>query len=113
MDKVDAMPLESVPALMEEVQGALRRGDFGALALLTLRMEQAEASLHLAGGEELLRIRRLAERNARTLIAARRGIKAARRRIAEVLSAARGLVTYDRQGHRVEESDVKHLARRF
>ena len=113
MDKVEAMPLESVPALMDEVQDALRRGDFGALAPLNLRMEQAEASLHLAGTKELLRIRLMAERNARTLIAARRGIKAARRRIADVLSAARGLVTYDRQGHRVEESEAKQLARRF
>lgn len=113
MDKLDAMPAENLPALLEEVQDSVRRGDFAALAQLTARMAQAEATLHLAPREELLRIRRLAERNARTLIAARRGIKAARRRIAEVMSAARGLVTYDRKGHRVEESDARQLARRF
>jgi hypothetical protein len=113
MGKVDAEQAHGLPALMEEVHDTLRRGDFAALSHLVARMELAEASLHLARREELLHIRRLAARNARTLIAARRGIKAAQRRIAAVLSAARGLVTYDRLGHRLEESETRQLARRF
>ena len=113
MGKADAAVPESIPALMDEVHDTVRRGDFAALPQLVARMETAEATLHLAGRQDLLQIRRLAERNARTLMATRRGIKSAQRRIAEVLSAARGLVTYDRLGQRVEESDARELARRF
>lgn len=113
MDKVDPATAEDLPALLQEVDDTVRRGDFGALSQLTIRMERAEAALHMVKSEDLLRIRRMAERNARTLTATRRGIKAAQRRIAEVMSAARGLVTYDRQGQRVEEKDARELARRF
>jgi hypothetical protein len=113
MDNADNAVPEGIPALMEDVHDTVLRGDFAALPQLVARMEIAEATLHLAGREDLLRIRRLAERNTRTLTATRRGIKAAQRRVAEVLSAARGLVTYDRQGQRVEESDARELARRF
>jgi len=112
MDRLDASA-QTLPLLMDEVHDTLRRGDFGGLSKLTARMELAEATLHLCRPDELARIRGLAERNARTLTATRRGIKAAQRRIAEVLSAARGLVTYDRKGQRVEETDAKALARRF
>lgn len=99
--------------LLEDVQRSLRAGDLAALPRLAEAMEAAEDQARQASAEELLRIRQLAERNARTLLAARRGIKAARRRVAEVVSAARGLVTYDRQGHRVEENEQKTLAKRF
>ena len=109
MDKADA-PLSD---LLDDVHRALRTGDFAALPGLTAAMEAAEAAPRPITAEELKQIRRLAERNARSLIAARRGIKAARRRIAEVISAARGLVTYDRQGQRVEETDQRILAKRF
>jgi hypothetical protein len=113
MDRPDTAITEDVSALLDEVEATVRRGDFDALPQLTARMEQAEAGLHRPGRDDLLRIRRLADRNARTLSATRRGIKAAQRRIAEVFSAARGLVTYDRLGHRVEESEAREFARRF
>jgi hypothetical protein len=119
MKKAD-LPLSDPPrtdlplsVLMDEVHRSLRKGEFGDLERLTAAMEAAEADLYRASPEEIRRLRRLAERNARTLIAARHGIKAARRRIAEVMAAARGLVTYDRAGHRVEESDARTLAKRF
>lgn len=112
MDRLDP-PANELLGLMDEVHDTLRRGDFAALPQLTARMERAEGALRLSRPEDLVVLRRMAERNARMMTATRRGIKAAQRRIAEVLSAARGLVTYDRQGQRVEESDARHLARRF
>ncbi len=103
----------SLTALLDEINASLRRGDFSDLASLTAAMQAAEVRAQGTDPEELRQIRRLAERNARTMIAARRGIQAARRRIDEVMSAARGLVTYDRQGHRVEERNSTGLAQRF
>jgi hypothetical protein len=99
--------------VLDDVHAAIRRGDLSQLARLTARMEAAEDGLRHASPGELAQIRARAERNMRTLTAARRGLRAARRRIAEVLAAARGLVTYDRQGQRVEETDARNLARRF
>ena len=109
MDKVDP-PLT---ALLDEVYDRLRRGDLSDLPLLAAQMQEAEDSARQAGAAELLEIRRLAERNARTMVSARRGIKAARRRVNEVISAARGLVTYDARGQRVEENEGRTLAKRF
>jgi hypothetical protein len=109
MDRADT----ALAGLLDEVQETIRRGNFTGLAELTARMVVAETALRGLAPDELARIRRLAERNARTLVAARRGIRAARRRIDEVMSAARGLVTYDRSGHRVEENDARGMARRF
>ncbi len=109
MERSDLTLLE----LMDEVQRSLRAGDFSELPQLTAAMEAAEAQAGGASPEELRQIRRLAERNARMLMAARRGIKAARRRIDEVMSVARGRVAYDRQGQRIGESDDGELARRY
>jgi hypothetical protein len=106
-------PDAGLAELMEELQSALRKGQFDGLADLTSAIEAALPQARLAGPEELRRIQRLAERNASSLLAARGGVKAARRRISEVLSAARGLVTYDRSGHRIEENQDRTLARRF
>jgi hypothetical protein len=109
MDRNDP-PLTQV---LQEVHAALRAGKLGELTRLTEAMLAAEAHVARASPADLREIRRLAERNAHSLVAARRGIKAARRRITEVLTAARGLVTYDRQGHRVEESESRALTQRF
>lgn len=99
--------------VLEEVQHSLRLGDLAALPRLTRSMEEAEVLARDISAADLLAIRDLADRNARTLLAARRGVKAARRRVEEVIAASRGLVTYDGQGHRVEESDHRTLAKRF
>lgn len=106
-------PDPSLPALLDQVHDCLRRGDLAALPALTAALQEAETGARFASAEDLLKIRRLAERNAKSLIAARRGITAARRRIEEVISVARGLVTYDRNGQRVAESQETRLAKRF
>jgi plasmid stabilization system protein ParE len=46
-------------------------------------------------------------------MAAQRGVKAARRRLAEIRSTASGLVTYDRTGRRAEVTESRNLAQRL
>jgi plasmid stabilization system protein ParE len=108
-----ASPDLPLPDLLDQVHACLRRGDLAALPALTAAMHEAEAGARDASAEDLRKIRRQLERNAKSLIAARRGVIAARRRIEEVISVARGLVTYDRNGQRVAESHDNRLAKRF
>ena len=104
---------DALTRLMDEVNEAVRHGDFATLPELAARLTAAEAELQRLTPEGLRCLKAQAERNARTMLAARRGVKAARRRIAEVLAAARGLVTYDRAGHRVESGEGSAHAMRF
>lgn len=77
----------------------LRAGDFQAAAMLTEATEQGLTAIEgLSDPIRAEKLRTLAERNARCLKAAARGIRAARRRLAEVISARAGLQTYDGQG---------------
>lgn len=81
----------------------LRQGNFAAAAGLT---EATEAGIRALAGltdaDALARLRRLAERNARCLQAAAKGIRAARRRLAEVLAASSGLQTYNGRGETMQ-----------
>ena len=54
-----------------------------------------------------------AKDNAAVLLAAQRGIRSARRRLAEIRTTASGLVTYDRSGRRAEVSESRNLAQRL
>jgi hypothetical protein len=89
------LPLE---ALLDQAAKALLAGDFAVLSDLAPRIESAspphDRSL-------LVRLQAKAERNARLLDAALRGVKAARLRAAEI---ARGptLTTYDARGRKAQ-----------
>lgn len=85
--------------LMQALRVALRAGDFRALDGLALRIEAALPEVRTLGRAELQALARMAEENARGLEAARHGIRGARRRLAEIAAADRGL-TYDRNGAR-------------
>ena len=61
----------------------------------------------------LAAIQRRAERNAVCLLAAQRGLRAARRRIDEIKAAGKSLVTYDNKGRRAEVSTERNLAQRY
>ncbi|MBC7476853.1 MAG: hypothetical protein H7317_02000 [Pseudorhodobacter sp.] len=100
--------------LLDLVYAALLRSDYAALPGMTeqLELELRTPSLTLTA-TQLTLIRRKAERNGACLIAAQRGVKAARRRLAEIRSTAAGLVTYDRKGHRTETSESRNLAQRL
>ena len=100
--------------LLDQVYAALLKSDFAALGDLTARLEREMAAPSEKLTEARLRIvTRKAERNAACLQAAQRGIKAARRRLADIRSTANSLVTYDRSGRRAEVSEGRNLAQRF
>lgn len=89
-------PLED---LLDQAAAALLAGDLAALARLTPGIAAARiTSVDRAGAE---RVQRKAQRNARLLDAATRGVKAARLRMTEI---ARGptLTTYNARGQKAE-----------
>jgi hypothetical protein len=105
---------ELAAQLLDQVYEAMLRSDYKALPGLEARLTQAlqdrtqpmtEAGLGI--------IRRKAERNAAVLLAAQRGISAARRRLADIRTTRTSLVTYDRSGRRAEVSESRNLAQRL
>tara|TARA_R110002096_G_scaffold329093_2_gene523219 strand:- start:1726 stop:2070 length:345 start_codon:yes stop_codon:yes gene_type:complete len=90
---------DQLEEMLDRTNAYLRAGDFLAAAGLT---DATESALDDLGGlddpKRAERLRRLAARNARSLKAAAKGIRAARRRMAEVMAAQAGLQTYDGQG---------------
>lgn len=89
----------ALEAVLQEVYLALRAGDLAGLAELCDRTEAALAGLPgLADARSAERLRELARRNAACLDAAARGIRAARRRVAEIRDAQTGTRTYDGKG---------------
>jgi hypothetical protein len=91
--------LDRLEKIVAETLIAIRSGDLSAMGKLALRTDTALAEL----GEEtdairLEALRALAGRNALALEAAGRGVRAARRRLAEISSAHSGVQTYDKIG---------------
>jgi hypothetical protein len=100
--------------LLDQVYEALLTSDYAALPGMAEQLEQELQSPSSALTETQLKIiRHKAERNGACLMAAQRGVKAARRRLAEIRSTATGLVTYDRSGRRAEVTESRNLAQRF
>lgn len=87
--------------LLDEVAAKVRFGDFSGLAGIVPKLEAALAELSgMPPSVTLERLRTKAETNARLLEAARRGVKAARRRIEDARQVTQGLQTYDMSGKR-------------
>ena len=100
--------------LLDRVYEAMLRSDYAALAGLAARLErelQSPSDKVTVAGLQLIHGK--AERNAAVLLAAQRGIRSARRRLAEIRTTASGLVTYDRSGQRAEVSESRGLAQRL
>jgi hypothetical protein len=89
-------PLED---LLDQAFEALLSGDLAALAGLDARIDAAAGALPALGVEAARRLQRKAERNAKLLQAAGRGLRAARDRMADIVSGSR-LTTYDAQGRK-------------
>ncbi len=89
-------PLED---LLDQTHGALLAGDLAALAGLDDRLSAAAEALPTLNLATARRLQRKAERNARLLQAAGRGLRAARDRMAEIATGP-GLATYDAQGRK-------------
>ncbi|MBI1169864.1 hypothetical protein GC209_00555 [bacterium] len=101
-------------ALLDEVHAVLLRQDYDGLAQLAASLEQElDHPSQTLDAEALAIIRRKADRNALTLLAVQRGIRAAVRRITEIRSVANGLVTYDLGGRREEKSSGSDLKARY
>ena len=100
--------------LLDLVHQAVMAADYAVLAgleeILAREIGRPDFALSEA---ELQIVRCKAVRNATCLLAAGRGIKAARRRLSDIRGAAGGLVTYDRAGKRAEVSESRNLAQRL
>jgi len=106
--------MKTLETLLDEVKSAVRIADFARLAQLAPQLETALANLAATAPRQALeRLKRKAESNAALLDAARRGTRAARRRVEEVRRAAQGLQTYDNRGKRADFTTVSHPAGRF
>jgi len=101
--------------LLDRMHAAVLAGNLSDLATVAPELEAALAGLATLDERALAeRLRRKAARNATCLQAAARGLRAARRRIAEIRSARDGLQTYDGHGKRTELPQGRgRLAQRF
>lgn len=101
-----------IDTVLDRTYDALISGDLAALGPLGAAMAALPdlAGLDRSGA---IRIRRKAERNARLLQAAQRGLRTARGRLAEI-AAEPALTTYDAQGQKASVGQVAAGApRRF
>jgi flagellar biosynthesis/type III secretory pathway chaperone len=91
--------LERLEKLVGDTAQALRRGELAAIGELAKQTEAALADLGgETEGERIEALRDMARKNALALEAAGRGVRAARRRLAEIVSARSGVQTYDNAG---------------
>ncbi len=91
--------LERLEAVVVETAVALRHGNLGAMGDLAARTNAALVEIGPetdAGRLESLRAKAL--RNIIALEAAGRGVRAARRRLTEIVRARAGVQTYDNEG---------------
>ena len=86
-------------ALLDQAADALLTGDLAALARLAPQIEAARIAP--ASRTEAERLQRKAQRNARLLDAATRGVKAARLRMGEITRGPT-LTTYDARGQKAQ-----------
>jgi hypothetical protein len=100
--------------LLDLVHAALMAADHAALGALESDLLQELDQPGFALTEAELRlVRHRAARNAVCLLAAQRGLKAARRRLGDIRDAASGLVTYDREGRRAGSAEPLTMAKRL
>jgi len=97
---------------LDKMHAAILQGDFNRLSQLVPDLDEARRLAESAGHPNPSAIRERAERNALCLQAAIHGVKSARRRIADVANAARGLTTYDKVGGKATLASVPPKSRR-
>lgn len=85
--------------LLDQTRDALIAGNFAVLAQLSAQVEALADAFPRVDRPTADRLRSKADRNARLLQAATRGIKAARQRLSDI-STASTLSTYDARGRR-------------
>lgn len=93
-------PEPTVASLLDEIHQTLLARHYDRLSPLTLALEDALSRAKNLDSAALALIQTRAARNAATLTAVQRGIRAALRRVAEIRSVSTGLTTYDKSGLR-------------
>ena len=93
---------DRLSAELDRVYHLLRSGKLEGLAAATHALEAELARLDPVDAAGLEMLRHKARRNAACLDAAARGVRAARRRLAEIRTIESGLGTYDDKGRRDE-----------
>ena len=91
---------QSPESILQNVRRAVMEGGYAQLAALLPALRETEEALQSADLRTLQALQAEAERTESCLVSALAGVRAARRRVAEVSEAARGLTTYDRGGLR-------------
>ncbi len=100
--------------LLDAVHAAIMRCDFPAMEELVPQTESLLATFNAQDDPIFLRrMQTKANRNAACLLAAARGIRAARRRLEEIAAVSHGLVAYDVNGNRAESRGTNSLSRRY
>jgi hypothetical protein len=89
----------TLEGLLDATRDALLSGNLDALSGLDERVALEAAELPALPVAEAERLRKKAERNARLLRAAARGLRLARDRVSDIISGP-GLSTYDSQGRK-------------
>jgi hypothetical protein len=102
-------PLET---LLDQTREALLAGNLAALSGLDAQIAAAADALPPLDPAAARRVQRKAERNARLLLAAGRGLRAARDRTTEIVSGPR-LATYDAQGRKAALTGPARALGRF
>jgi hypothetical protein len=85
--------------LLDQAFAALLSGDLAALSGLDTQLDAALSAFPSLEEATARRLQRKAERNARLLLSASRGLRAARDRVTDILSGT-ALATYDAQGRK-------------
>ncbi len=98
--------------ILDDMYAAILAGDFDQLSNLVPGLEDARELAERVGFPDPISIGKRAERNALCLQAAIYGVKSARRRVADIAEAARGLTTYDRVGGKATLSATPPKSRR-
>ncbi len=107
------MQNDTIEGVLDQIHTAILAGDFSALGPMALALERGLTNLTATNPALLQRISRKSARNAACLKAAGDGVRAARRRLAELRQIAAGLVTYDGQGKRPAFDKPGHMTRRL
>ncbi|RGP35801.1 hypothetical protein [Pseudotabrizicola alkalilacus] len=103
---------KKIDTILADVRNSLMAGNYGQLATLIPALETAEAQVPSNDLARLKALKAEAERTAHCLQAALSGVRAARRRVAEISEAAKGLTTYDREGHKATVPNGAPASRR-
>ncbi|WP_136644723.1 hypothetical protein [Tabrizicola sp. YIM 78059] len=94
----------AIEDLLDEARDALLAGDLAALERIGTGIEAQAQTLSVPDKATAERLQQKAERNARLLEAAARGVKAALGRLTEITTSPT-LTTYDSRGRRAEVGD--------